>query len=55
MGAMSESRERIVEVGVLGSVERLESETSGEAMVGGPADTAMRNWLASWLSFIPAH
>lgn len=52
---MSVSSERMVEVGVLGSVERLEMVISGEAMVGGPANSAMWKWLASWSPFIPAH
>ena len=52
---MSVSRERRDEVGVLGSVERVESEGSEEAMVRGRDNNAMWTQLASWLSFIPVH
>jgi hypothetical protein len=52
---MSVSRERREEVGVLGRVERVESEASGEAMVRGRDDNAMWKQLANWLSFIPVH
>jgi len=49
------SRERRVEDGVLGRVERLEMERSGEAMVRGWDNSAMGKQEASWLSFIPVH
>jgi len=40
---MSMSKERIVEVGVLGSVEKVElkRDCAGEAMLGGCVDAAM--------------
>jgi uncharacterized protein HemY len=54
---MSVSRDRRVEVGVLGSVEmeRLEMEVGEAIMRGRDDNTAMWNKLASCWSFIPAH
>jgi hypothetical protein len=49
---MSVSREIRDEVGVLGSVERIES---GEAIVRVRDDNAMWKQLGSWISFIPVH